>query len=260
MRACYDILKGFLLQWGFQPSRSDTSLFFKHIGKNIIVILIYVDDILVIGSSNVQIEGVIDSLGREFTLKDLGDFNYFLYLEVTPSGDGFHLCQTKYIGDILKKTYMLKSKGWKTPINVSVKFQKNQGIIFENLSLYRSIVRSLQYVTLTCPDIAFTINKLSQFLAASTTQHWQACKRVMIYLQNTAHYGLQFRNLGSFTLTTYSDGDWDSNPDDQKPIGGYCVYLGNNLVSWSSKKQNIISRSTTKSEYRALLLGTFKVL
>lgn len=68
------------------------------------------DSILVTGSSNVQIEGVIDSLGREFTLKDLGDFNYFLYLEATPSGDGFHLFQTKYIGDILKKASMLESK------------------------------------------------------------------------------------------------------------------------------------------------------
>lgn len=80
------------------------------------------------------------------------------------------------------------------------------------------------------------------------------------YLQNTAHYGLQFCNLGSFTLTAYYDADWGSDPDDQKPIGGYCVYLGNNIMSWSSKKQNIIYSSTTKSEYRALLLATFELL
>ena len=132
--------------------------------------------------------------------------------------------------------------------------------MFENHSLYRSIVGSLQSLTPTSLDIAFTINKLSQFFTAPTTLHWQACKRVLRYLQSIAHFGLQFFNSSSLTLIAYSNVDWGSDPNDRRSIGGYCVYLGTNLVSWSSKKQNIISKSIVESEYRALALATFKIL
>ncbi|KAH9746928.1 retrovirus-related pol polyprotein from transposon RE1 [Citrus sinensis] len=237
-RAWYDRLRGSLLQWGFHTSRSDTSLFLKHTGSDILVILIYVDDILVTGSSSAQIEKIIALLGSEFALKDLGDFNYFLGLEVTPSSAGLHLSQTKYVGDILKKAHMLDSKGCNTLMSVADKLYKDKGKLFENPSLYRSVIGSLQYVTLTRPDIAFTVNKLSQFLAAPIVLHWQACKRVLRYLQCTATYGIQFYNSKSFSLTAFSDADWGSDPDDRRSVGGYCIFLGSNLVSWSSKKQN----------------------
>ena len=118
----------------------------------------------------------------KFALKDLGGFNYFLGLKVTPLSAGLHLSQTKYVGDILKNTHLLDSKGCNTPMSVVDKLYKNNGSLFENPSLYRSVIRSLQYVTLTRLDIAFTVNKLSQFLLAPTILHWQACKRVLRYL------------------------------------------------------------------------------
>ncbi|KAK9207149.1 hypothetical protein WN943_017434 [Citrus x changshan-huyou] len=259
-RAWYDRLKGSLVQWGFRSSKSDTSLFFKHIGRNVLIILVYVDDILITGSSEVYISEVISLLSSEFALKDLEDFNYFLGVEVTPSAEGLHLSQTKYVGDILRKAHMLESKGCNTPISVADKLQKDKGCSFTNPSLYRSIIGSLQYLTLTRPDIAFTVNKLSQFLAAPTSLHWQACKRVLRYLQSTTHFGLQFFKSGSPSFIAYSDADWGSDPDDRRSVGGYCVYLGSNLVSWSSKKQNIVSRSSAESEYRALALATSEVL
>ncbi|KAH9782071.1 retrovirus-related pol polyprotein from transposon RE2 [Citrus sinensis] len=259
-RAWYDRLKNSLLQWGFQASRSDTSLFFQHNERDIIMVLIYVDDILVTGSNIVFIEKVIKQLGSEFALKDLGDFSYFLGLEVTPSAEGMHLSQTKYICDILSKTNMLGSKSCNTPISVSEKLQKDLGNPFENPSLYRSVIGSLQYVTLTRPEIAFTVSKLSQFLAAPTVLHWQACKRLLRYLQGTAHFGLQFHHSGSLNLTAYSNADWGSDPDDRRSMGGYCMFLGSNLVSWSSKKQTLVSRSTAESEYRALASATSEVL
>ncbi|KAH9731198.1 retrovirus-related pol polyprotein from transposon RE1 [Citrus sinensis] len=259
-RAWYDRLKGSLVQWGFRSSKSDTSLFFKHIGSNVLIILVYVDDILITGSSEVYISEVISLLSSEFALKDLEDFNYFLGVEVTPSAEGLHLSQTKYVGDILRKAHMLESKGCNTPISVADKLQKDKGCSFTNPSLYRSIIGSLQYLTLTRPDIAFTVNKLSQFLAAPTSLHWQACKRVLRYLQSTTHFGLQFFKSGSPSFIAYSDADWGSDPDDRRSVGGYCVYLGSNLVSWSSKKQNIVSRSSAESEYRALALATSEVL
>ena len=136
-RAWYDRLKNSLLQWGFQASKFDTSLFFQHSERDIIMVLIYVDDILVTSSNIVLIENVIKQLGSEFALKDLGDFSYFLGLKVTPSVEGFHLVQTKYICDILSKANMLGSKSCTTPISVYEKLQKDLCSPFENTSLYK---------------------------------------------------------------------------------------------------------------------------
>ena len=97
-------------------------------------------------------------------------------------------------------------------------------------------------------------------MPAPTILHWQACKRVLKYLQCTATYGIQFYNSRSLSLIAFSNANWGSNPDDRKSIGGYCIFLGPNLVSWSSKKQNVVSRSSPELEYRALALTTSEVL
>lgn len=126
---------------------------------------------------------------------------------------------------------------------------------FEDATLYRSIVGGLQYLILTRPHIAYAVYKLNQYLSAPTLQHWLACKKVLRYLQSTLTYGLhiqQDRNLEATGLTGYSDVDWACDTDDRKSIGAYCIYLGNNLISWSSKKQVIVAKSNTESEYRAL--------
>ena len=110
------------------------------------------------------------------------------------------------------------------------------------------------------PEIAFTANKLNQYLSNPSVFHWQACKRVLRYLQYTVDYGLQFYSSRSFNLTAFSNTDWGSDLNDRKSVGGYSEYLANNLVSWSSKKQHIVSRSTAELEYRALALTTTEVL
>lgn len=181
-RAWYDRLKNSLISWGFQASKSDTSLFIQYIGEDILLVLIYVDDILITGSHSKHIESVIQNLNSEFALKDLGEFNYFIGVEVIPTLEGLHLSQTKYIGDILRKANMLDSKGYNTPMNIYDKLHKDKRVVFDKPSLYRSIIRSLQYVLIIKPDIAFNVNKLSQFLAALTVHHWQACKRALRYL------------------------------------------------------------------------------
>ncbi|KAH9761225.1 hypothetical protein KPL70_000416 [Citrus sinensis] len=163
LRAWYGRLKCSMIDWGFQASKSDTFLFIKHVGGDILLILVYGDDILITGSNSKLLEAVIQHLNSNFALKDLGEFNYFLGLEVTPSVEGFHLSQTKYIGDILKKANMLDSKGYSTSMSTSDKLYKDKCAAFENPSLYRSIVSSLQYLLLTRPDTAYTVNKTANF-------------------------------------------------------------------------------------------------
>lgn len=134
---------------------------------------------------------------------------------------------------------MLDNKGYSTPMSTTEKLKKDEGTVFENSSLHKSIVGSPQYMLLTRPDIAYIVNKLSQFLAALTIFHQQACKRVSRYLQGITNFGIQFFNSGPLNLTAYFDVDWGSNPNDRQSVSGYCMFLGNNLIFQSSKNSTL---------------------
>ncbi|KAH9736625.1 retrovirus-related pol polyprotein from transposon RE1 [Citrus sinensis] len=260
-RAWFDKLKQVLTaQWGFQNSKSDTSLFFKKVQSHLLLVLVYVDDIIVTGSSSCLIQQVISNLQSTFALKDLGELNYFLGIQVVKNSSGLHLSQSKYIVDLLHKVNLQDCTPCSTPMAAGTSLTKSDSELFDNATLYRSTIGALQYATLTRPKIAFSVNKLGQFLAAPTVNHWQACKRILRYLKGTLHLGLQFYSHGVQNLDCFSDADWASDKDDRRSITGYCVFLGPNLVSWCSKKQAVVSRSSTESEYRALALAASEVL
>lgn len=111
----------------------------------------------------------------------------------------------------------------------------------------------------TRPDVAFAVNKLSQFLSAPTDVHLQGVKRIFRYLKGTHYLGLHLQPCPNFQLVTYTDADWATNPDDRKSSAGFCIFLGDSLVSWSSRKQRVVSRSSTESEYRALADGAAEI-
>lgn len=149
---------------------------------------------------------------------------------------------------------MSNAKACTTPLCNSKKLSKDGADLFDKPSLYRSIIGALQYLTLSCPDIAFLVNKLSQYLQHPTIDHWQACKRVLRYLKGTTQYGLHFTPTAPhhFVLEGNSDADKASCLDDRRSTSGHCIYLGGNLIAWSSKKKPIVARSSTEFEYRAL--------
>ncbi|XP_025702712.1 uncharacterized mitochondrial protein AtMg00810-like [Arachis hypogaea] len=116
---------------------------------------------------------------------------------------------------------------------------------FENPKLYRSIVGVLQYVTITRPDLAYSVNKVSQFMHDPRLHYWKAVKRILRYSKGTLDHGVVFHKSSNFCLLAFSDADWAS-------ITGYCIYLGDNVISWKSNKQSKVSRSSTEAEYRSL--------
>ena len=135
------------------------------------------------------------------------------------------------------------------------------GSPFSNPTLYRSLVGALQYLTITGPDIAHAVNSVSQFLHAPTIDHFLAVKRILLYVKGTLHFGLTFRpSTIPSALVAYSDADWAGCPDTRRSTSGYSIYLGNNLVSWSAKKQPTVSRSSCESEYRALAMTAAELL
>jgi hypothetical protein len=195
--------------------------------------LIYVDDIVVASSSEKAVDALLHDLGLAFALKDLGALHYFLGIEVNKVHDGIILSQEKYTNELLSRVNMKDCKSVDTPLSVSEKLSVTDGEMLssEDSTRYRSIVGALQYITLTRPDIAFSVNKVCQFLHAPTTVHWTAVKRILRYLRGTTSLGLRLSKPSSTTVSAFSDADWAGCPDDRRFTGGFAVFLGSNLIS-----------------------------
>jgi histone deacetylase 1/2 len=261
-RAWFSRLSKKLYALGFKGSKADTSLFYYSKRDIIMFMLIYVDDIIVVSSKQEAVAALLQDLHNDFPLKDLGDLHYFLGIEVAKTKHGIILTQEKYVNDLLKRANMADCKPVSTPLSTSEKLSIYEGDPLGPIdaSRYRSIVGALQYLTLTRPDIAFSVNKVCQFLHAPTTVHWAAVKRILRYLKSCAKLGLKINKSFSFLVSAYSDADWAGCPDDRRSTGGFAVFLGNNLVSWHAKKQATVSRSSTESEYKALANATAEII
>jgi histone deacetylase 1/2 len=192
-RSWYARLRAKLMALGFIPSKADTSLFYFNKHGIVVFVLIYVDDIIVASSMPSATSGLLHSLKQDFALKDLGELHYFLGIEVNKVADGLVLTQDKYASDLLKKVNMASCKHVSTPLSTSEKLSAFEGTVLgpSDATRYRSIVGALQYLTLTRPDIAFSINKVRQFLHAPTDVHWAAVKRILRYLKQDTTIGLK---------------------------------------------------------------------
>jgi histone deacetylase 1/2 len=227
-----------------------------------IFVLIYVDDIIVTSSSDKAISALLHDLNGDFALKDLGDLHYFLGIEVKKIPNGLLLTQAKYAADLLAKVGMKDCTTTPTPLSSTEKLSLTDGspLGANDITKYRSIVGALQYLTLTRPDISFSVNKVCQYLHAPTTAHWTAAKRILRYVQGTIHVGLTFQRSSSSLLSAFSDADWAGCLDDRRSIGGFAIFLGPNLVSWSARKQATVSRSSTEAEYKSLANATTELI
>jgi len=113
---------------------------------------------------------------------------------------------------------------------------------------------------LTRPDLAFAVNKVCQFLHAPTSEHWTTVKRILRYVKHTLEVGLSFERSKSATLSAFSDADWADSVDDRRSTGGFAVFFGPNLVSWSARKQATVSRSSTGAEYKSMANATAELI
>jgi len=260
-RAWYSRLSRKLLSLGFHASKADTSLFFYNKGDVTMFVLVYVDDIIVASSIGKATDALLQDLQKEFALKDLGQLHYFLGIEVSKVRDGIVLMQDKYASDLLKKVGMSDCKPVAAPLSTSEKLSLHEGSLLglNDATHYRSIVGALQYLSLTRPDIAYSVNKVCQFLHAPTTVHWAAVKRILRYLKQCTKLGLKIHKSSSTLVSAFSDADWAGSTDDRS-IGGFAVFLGSNFVSWSARKQHTVSRSSTESEYKAVVDATAEVM
>jgi histone deacetylase 1/2 len=253
-RAWYVRLSDRLSQLGFVPSKADTSLFiFQHDVVQIFM-LVYVDDIVIAGSTPAAVDRLVRSLSDTFLIKDLGPLEYFLGLEASYNSRGMTLTQRKYVLDLLLRVNMENCNHTPTPLVPSEHLARDTRALLgpKNFSRYCSVVGSLQYLTHTCLDISFAVNKVCQFLSRPTKVHWKAVKCILRYVKGTIDNGLLFCRSSLLDISIFTDADWAGCVDDRRSTGGYAVFVGPNLVSWSLKKQPTVTRFSTEAEYKAL--------
>ncbi|RVW47783.1 Retrovirus-related Pol polyprotein from transposon RE1 [Vitis vinifera] len=171
-------------------------------------------------------------LFTHFQTKDLGKLKYFLGIEIAQSSSGVVLSQRKYALDILEETGMLDCKPVDTPMDPNVKLVPGQGEPLGDPGRYRRLVGKLNYLTITRPDISFPYTR----------------PRCVV------------REQRSYSVVGYTDADWAGSPTDRRSTSGYCVFIGGNLISWKSKKQDVVARSSAEAEYRAMALATCELI
>ena len=236
---------------GFTPSRSDTSLFTFHHNNNTAYLLLYVDDIILTASSQQFLDHIISLLRHEFSMTDLGLLHHFLGIAVIRDSSGLFLSQRQYTLDLLSRAGMLDCQTSRTPVDTGSKLSAD-GDPFSDPSLYRSLTGALQYLTLTRPEISFVVQQACLYMHDPRIPHYNHVKRILRYLKGTLDLGLHINKSSPTSLTAYSDADWAGCPDTRRSTSGFCVFLGNNLVSWSSKRQVTVSRSSAEAEYRVV--------
>lgn len=242
-----------LKQRGFEQSKNDYSLFIKRRDNLITVAAVYVDDILLTGSDLEEISLLKSHLHQTFTIKDLGELNYFLGMEVTHCPEGIAVTQKKFTTELLQDSGFLHCKPACTPLPLHLKLQPDSGSPLPDLSPYIMLIGKLNYLTNTRPDLAFIVHTLSQFMQHPTTQHMEAFEHVLRYLKGTIGQGILLKGDNDIRIQAYSDYDWASCPTTRKSVTGFILQIGSSPVSWKSKKQSTVAKSSAEAEYRGNL-------
>ncbi|GJY61695.1 ribonuclease H-like domain-containing protein [Tanacetum coccineum] len=205
-----------------------------------------------------QPPGFRDSVNHDYVclLQRHGTDTAYLLLYVddivlTASFERLFLSQKKYAVKILDKAHMVNCNPSRTPIDTESKLGSD-GDLVSDPTLYRSLAGSLQYLTFTRPDISYAVQQVCLYMHDPREPHFSALKRTLRYVRGTLDYGLQLFFSFTTDLVAYSDADWAGCPTTRRSTSVYCVFLGNNLLSWSSKRQPTLSRSSAEAEYRGV--------
>ncbi|XP_068667725.1 uncharacterized mitochondrial protein AtMg00810-like [Aristolochia californica] len=258
-RAWFEKFSSSLICLGFVASNYDSAMFIRKIIVGHIVVLLYVDDMIMTGDDDNGIADLKKQLHFMFEMKDLGYLRYFLGIEVAYSPEGYILSQSKYNSDVISRAGLTDNRIMDSPIELHHSLSPTDGELLFDVTRYREVLGSLVYLTVTCPDITYVVHVVSQFSSAPRRVHWTVVLCILRDLRDTLHHGLLL-SFDSLILTGYSDVDWVGDLTDLKSTTGYCIFLGNSLVAWKSKKQSVVSRSSAEAEYRAMATAAAELI
>ncbi|KAJ0913812.1 putative RNA-directed DNA polymerase [Helianthus annuus] len=231
---------------GFKSSKADHSLFlFKKEGV-FIAALIYVDDVIITGNDMKKIQEIKNFLDRMFSIKDLGPLKFFLGIEVARTTQGMVLSQRKYTLDILEDTGMTGCRPSPFPMEQHLKLDNREQEDRVDANQYRRLVGRLLYLQATRPDIAYSVNILSQFVHDPKVSHLEAATRVLRYLKATPGQGILLSKDGGTNLTAYCDSDWLGCPMTRRSRTGYLLLLGGIFHGPPNRRGDPTSQTATQ--------------
>ncbi|KAK2988104.1 hypothetical protein RJ640_023853 [Escallonia rubra] len=213
------------------------------------------------GNDPEEREALQGHLSREFKMKYLGPLKYFLGIEVSRSNKGIFLSQRKYALDLLRETGMLACQPVDTPVEEGLKLRIESNQVPVDKGRYQRLVGRLMYLAHTRPDLAYALSIVSQYMHNPGEQHMNAVLRILRYLKSAPGQGILFtKNEDHQSVDVYTDADWAGAVDDRRSTSGYFTFVGGNLVTWRSKKQNVVARSSAEAEFRGIALGVCEAL
>ncbi|KAL2249827.1 UNVERIFIED_CONTAM: Retrovirus-related Pol polyprotein from transposon TNT 1-94 [Sesamum indicum] len=241
-----------ILAFGFTVNENDKCIYCKVKGDKMIILCLYMDDILLIGSCLDIITETKSFLKNKFEMKDMGEANVILGIKLTRSTDGIVISQAHYVEKIIQKFGYQNSRIAKTPYDPSVGLFKNESGVSVVQLRYSKIIGSLQYLAnSTRPDISFSVSKLARYTSCPDKTHWGALDRVLRYLKGSVSLAIHY-GIFPVVLEGYSDASWIAKNSGSNGCSGYVFTLGGGAVSWKSAKQTLITRSTFEAELCAL--------
>ena len=232
-------MKGF----GYKQAMAYHTLFIKRDGDDITLLIVYVDDMIVTGSSPKEVEKLERHLAKEFEMKDLGTLKYFLDIKVSRSKHGLFISQRKYTLDLLNETGNSTCEPVSTPIEINHSMSIYPNQIPTNKERYQRLVGKLIYLTHTRPDISYAVSVVSQFMHNPSNQHMNVVNRILAYLKSSLGKGILFSKHGHLDIERYTNSNFAGSKLDRKSTLGYVSFVEGNLVTRRSKKQSVVSLS-----------------
>jgi hypothetical protein len=247
-------IRRYLKSVGFNQTYSDPCVYVNR--DTGVLIAMWVDDLIIFGKDMTSIQDLKAVLNKEYEMKDLGELKYFLGIQVHRSKEQklIHISQSGYIGTLLERYNMQDSNPARVPLSQGTKLTKAAiSDTLTNSSEYQSIVGSQMYAMLaTRPDLAHSIQQISQHSQKPTVSHLKAASQGLRYLNGTRETGIIYHGKQGLKLEAWSDASWGAE-EGRESVSGFVFTLAGGAVSWSSKKQSSVALSSTESEYMALL-------
>lgn len=251
-RAWYTRIDSYFQETGFIQCPNEPTLYVKaNSHGDFLLVCLYVDDLIFTGNNSNMFEEFKEAMSSKFEMTDLGLMHYFLGLEVMQVSDGIFISQAKYAMDILKRFHLDTCNPIKTPVEIRLRFDKCDNGESVNPTYYRRLVGTLRYLTSTRPDIVYGVGIISRFMEKPSQVHLQAAKRILRYVKGTSSHGIYYGSDSHCTLVGYTDSDWAGDVKERKSTSGFVFHMGSGVVSWSSKKQQVVALSTAEAEYIA---------
>jgi hypothetical protein len=237
----YAKMEFYLLSQKFVCCKSDLNVYMLRMIDSLLLLVMYVDDLLIIGCWTSLIVAIKRILHYRFLMIDMGPLHFFLGLKINQDASGIKLSQAKYAQDLLEIFHMKNYKSFPTPFLSRVRLEEGRETPLVENTLYIQLVGILLYLTHSRPNLSYEVGVISRFMQELHELHWKDENCILRYIQSIITFGIQYKIDSTLDLIEFIDSDWDGDNIDRRSTSSYSVSIGYGHICWLSKKKDDIS-------------------